>query len=390
MRLDGTKEVPVSIYRADHDTDRIPKGRPAMPETNPPPEPKTIAPQADFPVEWESPDEQKIPWQLDKMHFPEAMPPLESEFWIRFMHGMHLGMEHYEMPMQVAGKEFNYWVYLAIFPRVPPEQMEERGKQSDQNIMDTVHRLRQRWDDEWLPDIQRHIERWDAFDVASASTAELQAHFEEMWKEAMRLFDIHFQIVIPVYVALGLFDDLHHDLFSDDGVFESQKLLQGFDNKTLEVNRGLWDLSRKARASDAVRAIFEERAASDVVEALADYTRAVPADDWTGRAIRSRYRCGHSVGTPERSGRGGNRPGTGARWDPHRPARVGVARAVGLGVGDLLHQPLSRQHHRNERPAHALQCRRRNGRIHARAVHGSNWRSRSDCCQPLDPAPPLS
>ena len=148
-----------------------------MAETGPPPEPKTIPPQADFPVEWESPDEQKIPWQLDKMHFPEAMPPLESEFWIRFMHGMHLGMEHYEMPMQVAGKEFNYWVYLAIFPRVPPEQMEERGKHSDQNVMDT--------------------------------------------------------------------------------------------GKTLEVNRGLWDLSRKARASDAVRAIFEERAASDVVEALA-------------------------------------------------------------------------------------------------------------------------
>jgi pyruvate,water dikinase len=229
------------------------------------------------------------------MHFPEAMPPLESGFWIRFMHGMHLGMEHYEMPMQVAGKEFNYWVYLAIFPRVPPEQMEERGKHSDQNVMDTVHRLRQRWDDEWLPDIQRHIERWDAFDVASASTAELQAHFEEMWEEAMRLFDIHFRIVIPVYVALGLFDDLHHDLFSDDGVFESQKLLQGFDNKTLEVNRGLWDLSRKARASDAVRAIFEERAASDVVEALA------ATDD--GRALGPSPACSSRCRTSSRARR---------------------------------------------------------------------------------------
>ena len=48
------------------------------------------------------------------MHFPEAMPPLENEFWIRFMHGMHLGMEHYEMPMQVAGKEFNYYLIAKI------------------------------------------------------------------------------------------------------------------------------------------------------------------------------------------------------------------------------------------------------------------------------------
>ena len=76
-----------------------------------------------------------------------------------------------------------------------------------------------------VPDIKRHLERWDAFDVATASTAELQAHFEEMWEEAIRLFDLHFQIVIPVYVALALFDDLHHDLFADNGAFESQKLL---------------------------------------------------------------------------------------------------------------------------------------------------------------------
>lgn len=61
------------------------------------------------------PEEQMIPWQLDKMHFPNAMPPLESEFWTRFMHGMHLGMEHYEMPVQATTRVFNYWVYLGIF-----------------------------------------------------------------------------------------------------------------------------------------------------------------------------------------------------------------------------------------------------------------------------------
>jgi hypothetical protein len=84
-----------------------------------PPEPVAIPPQEDFPVEWASPEEAKIPWQHDKMHFPEAMPPLESEFWTRFMHGMHQGMTHYEMPVQVVSKEFNNWVYFGIFPRVP-------------------------------------------------------------------------------------------------------------------------------------------------------------------------------------------------------------------------------------------------------------------------------
>lgn len=235
-----------------------------------PPEPVAIPPQEDFPVEWASPEEAKIPWQHDKMHFPEAMPPLESEFWTRFMHGMHQGMTHYEMPVQVASKEFNNWVYLGIFPRVPLEEMEKQAKHSDEIVMASVGRLQSRWEDEWLPEIRAMIDKWDSFDVTAASTGELVEFFEQMWEESQRLWEIHFQIVIPVYVALALFDDLYHDLFAHEGVFESQKLLQGYDNKALEVGRGLWELSRSASASQDVRKVIDERAPSDVVAALAE------------------------------------------------------------------------------------------------------------------------
>ena len=128
-----------------------------------------------------------------------------------------------------------------------------------------------------LPEIKMKIEEWDAFDVAAASTADLQNHLAEVWRGAHRLADIHFQIVLPVYVALSLLDDLYNDLFSD-GILESQKLVQGFDNKTLEMNRALWDLSRKARASDGVREILKEHAPGDVMNALAE------SDDGKGLA----------------------------------------------------------------------------------------------------------
>ena len=233
-----------------------------------PPEPVAIPPQDDFPVEWAAPEEQKVPWQLDKMHFPAAMPPLESEFWTRFMHGLHLAMEHYEMPMQTVAKTFNYWVYMAIFPNAPMEKMEELGKHSDEIVMASVHRLQERWDTEWLPEIKSFIEKWDTFDLEQAATPDLLAHVEEMWEESMRLVDIHFQIVLPVYVAMSLFDELHHDLFADDGTFDSHKLLQGFDNKSLELGRALWDLSRKAAADEGVRQTIETRDAGDVAAAL--------------------------------------------------------------------------------------------------------------------------
>ncbi len=235
-----------------------------------PPEPVTIPPQEDFPVEWASADEQKIPWELDLMHFNNVMPPLEAEFWAQFMHGAELAMQDFEMPLQMVAKPFNYWLYTGIFPRIPPEEMPEQTRRSDEVLMATVARLQERWDEEWLPEIKKQIEEWDAFDVTAASTADLQTHLTEVWAGAQRLADIHFQIIFPVYIALSLFDDLYNDLFPG-GVLESQKLVQGFDNKTLKVNRALWDLSRKARASDGVRKIFNEHAAGDVMNALVEF-----------------------------------------------------------------------------------------------------------------------
>jgi len=232
-----------------------------------PPQPVTIPPQEDFPVEWASADEQKIPWELDLMHFNNVMPPLESEYWAQFMHGADLAMQHFEMPLQMVGKPFNYWLYTGIFPRIPPEKMPEQTKRSDEVLMATVARLQERWDEEWLPEIKKQIEEWDAFDVTAASTADLQTHLTEVWAGAQRLADIHFQIIFPVYIALSLFDDLYNDLFPG-GVLESQKLVQGFDNKTLEVARALWDLSRKARASDGVCEILKEHAPGDVMNVL--------------------------------------------------------------------------------------------------------------------------
>ncbi len=241
-----------------------------MAEPGRPPEPVTLPLQKDFPVEWSSPDEQKIPWQLDKMHFPDAMPPLESEFWTRFMHGLHLAMVHYEMPVQAVVKVFNYWVYFGVFPSVPHEKMAEQGKKSDEIVMASVHRLQERWDQEWLPEIKGLIDKWDSFDLTQASTPELVTHLEKVWEESMRVFEIHFQTVIPVYVALALFDELHHDLFAEDGSFGSQKLLEGFDNKSLELGRALSRLSRMAAGDEVVRPVVAGRDAGEVTKALGE------------------------------------------------------------------------------------------------------------------------
>ena len=67
---------------------------------------------------------------------------------------------------------------------------------------------------------------------------------------------------------MGLFDELYRELFEDEGALSPYILLQGIDNKTIEVNRALWDLSRKALTSKAVSSLLAENASTDVVAAL--------------------------------------------------------------------------------------------------------------------------
>ena len=236
-----------------------------------PPEPIPISVPPDFPVTWDHPDEERVPWELDPMHFPEALPVLEGQIWCCVSdEGMNPAFEEYEMPIRAMNKVINGYIYSAMVPAVAPEEMEAQGERSQEQVGMRLARLEESWNEEWLPEIKEHLAFWDAFDLQGATTEDLRAHFEVTLERANRLWLIHFQIVTPVYMAMGLFDDLYHELFEDEGTFDSYQLLGGFDNKTLEVNRALWDLSRRAAEVPEVRRVLEEKASAEVVAALGE------------------------------------------------------------------------------------------------------------------------
>jgi pyruvate,water dikinase len=97
---------------------------------------------------------------------------------------------------------------------------------------------------------------------------ELLVHFDETTRRFKRLWEIHFMIGLPMLLSMSLFDDFYRDLFGRQSAFDAVRLLQGFDNKTLETDRALWHLSRKALAVPAVRTVLEEQAAADVIPVL--------------------------------------------------------------------------------------------------------------------------
>ena len=233
-----------------------------------PPDPTPIEAPVDFPITWDNPEDVQLPWQYDPLHFTDPIPALEGDVWCVFMTGFDYAFETYEIPNRSVARLINTYLYQAMFPAVPLEEMEAHGKRAEAALQKAMSNLDERWDTEWLPEIKTYLDHWDTYDLGDASLSDLISHLNDAMEKEERLAQIHFLTVIPAYMAMGLFDDLYHDLFGEEGAFDAYRLIQGFDNKTLEVDRALWGLSRKARDASEVREVLEVHEISEVVPAL--------------------------------------------------------------------------------------------------------------------------
>jgi pyruvate,water dikinase len=224
----------------------------------------------DFPVVWENPDDERLFWTRDAMHFPDPVNELEDEFLVRLAqeNGFARATEAYDMPFRLRPRRINHYLYTAVAPIMgSPEEMEAMRMHSQDELGAAMARLGERWSGEFLPEIRQHLEYWDRFDLRDASMPELLAHLDETVTRFRRLWEIHFTVNFPMMLSMSMFEELYRDLFGSDGAFDAYRLLQGLDNKTVETGRELWRLSREALKMPEVRKVLEEDAA-DVLSAL--------------------------------------------------------------------------------------------------------------------------
>ncbi len=222
----------------------------------------------DFPVAWDQPEDERLFWVPDRMHFPEPVTPMMIG-WIQASNdGFQRASQTLELRVRLRYQRISTYIYQAIVPTVPPEEMEAQGKRSEEKLHDAMSRLQESWDSELFPEVMAHLAHWEGFDLAGASGPALLTHMEDTWARLTRLWDIHFLAVVPVILAMSMFDEFYSDLFGKQGTLDSYRLLQGFDNKTVESGHALWQLSRNALKSAQVRAAFEEHDLADVPAAL--------------------------------------------------------------------------------------------------------------------------
>jgi pyruvate,water dikinase len=231
-----------------------------------------LPPAADFPVTWQNSDDAHLCWTLDRVHWPDPMAPLAFAIAGEALaRGLTAAAQAYERSIvAVRVQRINTYRYQAIIPAaMAADERTAQARRSRDKMDAAMARLGELWRTVWLPEIQAHLTYWESVDLQGASLPALLTHLDETIARAARLWEIHFLLLTPLYRALSRFGTLYRDLFGAESALEAYQLLLGFDNKTLETGRALWQLSRQARAVPRVRAILEEHDASDVMAALA-------------------------------------------------------------------------------------------------------------------------
>jgi phosphohistidine swiveling domain-containing protein len=210
-------------------------------------------------------------WQQDKMHFPEPLAPMESAMLERSLgQGFGYGARSYNAPIKaVEIRTINGYQYQSmIMVTGTPEELAAQGALAEQTVRAAIGRLEGLWTQDILPEVRSHLGFWDAFDLAGATRGALRAHVAETWQRLARIWELHFVMVLPAYLAISEFDEMYRGLFPDAGPLDAYRLLEGLPNLTVEVGQAMWRLSRRAVATPEVREVFATRSSADIPAAL--------------------------------------------------------------------------------------------------------------------------
>jgi pyruvate,water dikinase len=220
---------------------------------------KAIKPPVDFPVVWEHSKDARLLWTVDRVHWPDPVPPLVFAIaGDALARGLTRTAEAYALPVsEIRVQRINTYRYQAGVPiESTHEEASARSAQSRQKLRMAMAKLRETWLSEWLPEVEAHLTYWKQFDLDGATLQVLAAHLEETLARADRLWEIHFLLSTPVHGAIHQYGKLHQELFGG-ATLDAFRLLRGQDNKTLLAGKSLWNLSRLAQAQPAIRALLE-------------------------------------------------------------------------------------------------------------------------------------
>ena len=214
--------------------------------------------------------EQSPAWFLDGTHSVPPWTPLFGWFWINFCrHGMQYGAEQLSLPT-VKGWDWRfrngggYLTLLLVKTEAEQQQREVRFREAIRPFVEDYDGLWRRQ----LDEILGRYEELKRLDLDRASNTELLDNFEQTINVCRRMWEIHMYMMYGTYTAYILFENMCRNLLQiDDTNPLFHRLITGFDNKVLQVDRRIWEFSGRAAQMGLADVILHSEA-KDIVATL--------------------------------------------------------------------------------------------------------------------------
>jgi len=223
-----------------------------------------------FPVDWNDSLDAGDTFMFDAMHFPQPESPLlQSTMGSALAAGFTRALNECDLPIdRWETCHRNYYHFDRMVMKQPATEEEARlaGEAAEAALQREVGRMTERWHGEHLPSVTSHLNRLRALDVAGASTRELVTMLDEVDKIHENLWIIHFRVVLPMHLALQLFDEFYADVFGG-AESDGHALMVGTLTKGIKAAIGLSDLAARAREL-GLEALFRDTPADALIPAL--------------------------------------------------------------------------------------------------------------------------
>ncbi len=194
--------------------------------------------------------EQSPAWFLDATHSVPPWTPMFGWFWINFCrHGMQYGAEKLSLPT-VKGWDWRFHNgggYLTLLLVKSEEEKQRRETRFRKAILPFIEDYDGLWGG-YINEIMGRYEKLKQLDLDEATNIELLDNFEETINTCRRMWEIHMYMMYGTYTAYILFENMCRELAGiDDTSPLFHNLVSGFDNKVFQVDRRLWEFSKRAQ-----------------------------------------------------------------------------------------------------------------------------------------------
>lgn len=213
----------------------------------------------DFPVKWRSEEERRLLWRWDDIHSPLPATPMSASVNDACV-GWGWARAAAELGLPSTGRmsrRFNGYGYSVVSTK-PPSPEERRARDAALEVALPI--TRRRWDREFLPLLERDLQRFREVRAEDLPDRRLESHLDDLLEALRQHWRIHFLVVFPLMAAAERMAHLYRQILPEAPEEEAFLLLQGIDNKSLEVDRALQTLAEEARRRPQVAEVFRSTA----------------------------------------------------------------------------------------------------------------------------------